>query len=150
MIPALDDAVVHAICKILGNADNGLTHKEISLMLQQCGISDPQPSLSKINRLFEALSLRQKHDNCGNNVAAFMVAAMKPVRYLANQQQFSSRQLELNMILSFAGLRLMDDGTLSSVPVATTIDQAEERAGRLRKLLEVRKVHADVLHFCRA
>jgi uncharacterized protein (TIGR02391 family) len=97
-----------------------------------------------------ALSLRQEHDKCGNNVVAFIVAAMKPVRYIGNQQQFSSRQFELNKILSFAGLRLMDDGILSSVPIATTIDQAEERAGRLRKLLEVRKVHADVLHFCRA
>ena len=149
-IPTFDDAIVHAICKILGDAGNGLTHSEISAILQECGISDPQPSLSKANRLYEALSQRQQYDGCGNNVAAFVVAAMKPVRYLGNQQQFSSRQLELNKILSFAGLRLKDDGMLSSVTVATTIDQAEERAGRLRKLLEVRKVHADVLRFCRA
>jgi uncharacterized protein (TIGR02391 family) len=149
-LPCFDDTNLQAISDVLGDANSGLTHAEISKLLRQCGITELLPNGTKRSRIFEVLSQRQKHDNCGNNVAAFIIASMKPVRYLGNAQRFEDLRLKLNRVISFTGLTLEDDGMLYPAATAKTISDAEERAGRLRKLLQDRKIHSDVLRFCRA
>ena len=103
-LPCFDDTNLQAISDVLGDANSGLTHAEISQLLRQCGITELLPNGTKRSRIFEDLSQRQKHDNCGNNVAAFIIAAMKPVRYVGNAQRFEDLRLKLNRVLSFTGL----------------------------------------------
>lgn len=149
-IPALADTQLEAICKILADTAKGLTGSQIGELLQRRGIADLQPGVTKWRRLFAALHARQQQDRCGNNVAAVIQVAMDPVSYAGRRAEFDDRRAELNPILAFCGLTLGEDGKLRSVTAATTLSEAEERAGRLRAELQRRRVHPEVLRFCRA
>lgn len=149
-IPSFGEAHLQRICEVLGDTRNGLTGSEIGRLLEQLGIADPQPSDTKRHRLFAALRARQGQDRCGNNVAAFIQAAMEPVLYTKNTVIFDERRAELSLVLAFCGCSLGEDGKLRPATAVSTLSEAEERAGRLRAELRRRSVHPDVLAFCRA
>ena len=142
--------VLQEISNILGDTAQGLTGSEIGQLLASCGIEDPVPGMTKRHRLFDALYNRQQIDRCGNNIIAFIQASMNPVRYIQNQEVFSKRKDELNKVLSFSGLVIREDGKIQKTDIATTINEAQNRASRLRRTLQNRQVHPDVLRFCRA
>lgn len=149
-IAEFGDAHLRRICDILADTRTGLTGSEIDQLLRQVSISDPEPSLAKRHRLFEALGSRQRQDRCGNLVAAFLQAAMEPVRYTGNAGTFDARRDELNEVLAFCGYTLAEDGKLRAQSAVSTLTEAQQRAGRLRAELRRRNVHPDVLAFCRA
>jgi uncharacterized protein (TIGR02391 family) len=149
-IALFEQPVLERLCEVLADTDTGLTGGEIGKFLRQLGINDPNPGMTKRVRLFDALNLRQQSDHCGNLVAAFIHEAMNPVRHSSNQEYFERKRHELNEVLAFAGYELSEQGKLRQCQAATTISEAQERAGRLRKELQRRGVHGDVLLFCRA
>ncbi len=149
-IPSFNLTRLQQICNVLGDTSSGLTGSEIGQLLARLHIDDPAPSLVKRDRVFEALSKRQQQDQCGNNVAGFIQTALDPVRYSRSLHLFESRRSELNVVLAFSGYQLGEDGKLRAQTAATTLSEAEERAGRLRAELLRRRVHSDVLAFCRA
>jgi uncharacterized protein Ymh len=148
--PEFDVIHLERVCDVLADTSSGLTGSEIGRYLRQLDIDDPQPTLTKRHRLFEALSARQRRDRCGNNVVAFVHAAMNPARYTADADYFETKRTELNQILAFSGFELGEDGKLCERSRVTTIGEAEERAGKMRAELNRRGVHPDVLTFCRA
>jgi len=150
IVPSFDETNLRAICDILGDTEAGLTGSEIGQILRDCGIEDPLPGDTKRQRLFEALQQRQCGDKCGNHIVAFIHAAMNPVRYVDDSELYDERRWQLNQVLSFSGLTLGRDGKLRITKAAKTLTEAQERAGRLRKELLSRRVHPDVLRFCRA
>lgn len=146
-VQCFDEMHLEQICKVLGETASG---SEISAMFQQLGISDENPTGTKWRRLQAALGARQRQDRSGNCVVGFIYKAMNPVRYATNNDAFEHRRHELNQILIFAGYNLEPNGKLRIQKAAQTIDEADERAGKLRSELRRRAVHADVLQFCRA
>jgi uncharacterized protein (TIGR02391 family) len=149
-VSKFDEANLQALCDILGDTTTGLTGSEIGRYLGECGIGDPTPQMTKRHRLYDALRMRQDQDGVGNAVVKFVLHSMRPVRHIGNRDHFEGKRSELNAVLAFSGLSLGDDGQLRQVTAARTLSEAEARAGVLRKALVERKVHADVLHFCRA
>jgi hypothetical protein len=75
---------------------------------------------------------------------------MSPVRYVGNRDHFEGERAKVNAVLAFCGLSLTESGQLSLVEAARTLTEAEMRAGTLRKALIERKVHPDVISFCRS
>lgn len=146
----LDDANLQALCDVLGNTGTGLTGSEIGRYLQECNIQDPLPTMTKRHRLYEALRQRQHTDGCSNGVLRFVKHSMSPVRHVGNSDYFETKRAEINSVLSFSGLVLGADGSLKRRGTARTLTQAEASASALRKALIERKVHADVLAYCRA
>lgn len=149
-VPKLDEANLRAVCDILGDTASGLTGGEIGQRLNECAIADLDPTLTKRHRLFGALKEKQRADGCANGVLAFVKSVMNPVRYVGRRDQFESRRNALNGVLAFSGLLLGEDGRLRRTTVASTVSEAEAAASALRKALVERKVHGDVLRFCRA
>lgn len=149
-IDAFEESALQAICNILGATDTGLSGTEIGRLLASCHIDDPAPGITKRYRLFEALSKKQRADGCGNNVINFIKKAMSPVSYINRNDCFESRRSDLNEALAFAGLSIRENGEIHQTPVVKTLSEAEKRAHRLKKQLMDRKVHPDVLQFCRA
>jgi uncharacterized protein (TIGR02391 family) len=149
-IPKFDEANLQAISDILGATDTGLTGSEIGRYLRECGFSDPLPQMTKRHRLYAALAEKQNSDRCANNVLGFIAHVMNPVRHVGNRDYFESERGKLNSVLAFSGLTLGEDGKLREVTTARTLTEAEAMASALRKALVERKVHADVLKFCRA
>jgi uncharacterized protein (TIGR02391 family) len=150
VVPSLDDATLRALCDTLGDTASGLTGTEIGLRLAECRIADPSPTITKRYRLFEALSQLQVRDRCSNNVLAFVKNVMSPVRYVGNRDRFEAKREEVNVVLAFSGLELGADGKLRPRKAVQTLTDAEAAASALRKALVERKVHPDVLAFCRA
>jgi uncharacterized protein (TIGR02391 family) len=149
-IPKLKENHLEAVCNIIGDTSGGLTGSEIGRLLERCGIDDPLPSYTKRHRLFGALKAKQDFDNCANNVLAFVQVTMDPSRFLGEREYFERLRGQLNEALAFSGLHVEDNGQIRRVEQATTISEAQQRAGRLRSKLIERSVHHDVLRFCRA
>lgn len=150
-ISEFDNMVLRRICDVLGHTSDGLTGTEIGQLLRDLGIADAAVAgPNKRTRLYEALSLRQRQDRCGNLVAAFIKTAMAPVRYTGKAAWFDLRRHSLNEVLAFCGYSVGEDGEISHQTAARSLSEAEQRAGRLRAELSRRGVHGDVLVFCRA
>lgn len=149
-VPSFEESVLRSLCDVLGDTANGLTGSEIGFLLQSCEIDDPSPGITKRHRLFDALKKRQQRDKCGNHIVAFVCGAMQPVRYVGNTECFEDRRSRLNQVLAFVGYSLREDGKLGQVTKIQTLSEAQKRARKLRGELESRRVHSDVLRFCRA
>lgn len=149
-IPALQHAHLQALCDVLAETASGLSGSEIGRLLSRCGIDDPEPMITKRHRLFAALAARQQRDRCGNHVVAFVQAAMDPASYVSAPAMFDERRAALNRALAFAGMHVGEDGAVRQAKAAQTISEASERAGKMRNELEKRRVHHDVLRFCKA
>lgn len=144
-IPILNETVIRQIANALEGA---ASHREFTALFGECRIVE-QGGTPKWERITIALTVRQRQDGCGNNVIAFVQAVMNPVRFVGQTSRFDEFRHRLNEVISFAGLHLGEDGQVRAVTTAKTLSEAAQRAGRLRKLLEQRQVHPDVLAFCR-
>ena len=141
---------LEAIARILADTGLGLTGAQIGYILRDCGIPDTTPDMTKWKRLFNAFVECQNQRQIGNHVLMFINRAMNPVTYTSSPEVFESRQAQLNSVLSFSGMAVGDDGRVRRATVASDLNDAIARADRLHKILAARKVHADVLRFCRA
>lgn len=106
--------------------------------------------MTKRHRLYAALREKQDTDGCANNILRFITHVINPVRHVGSRDYFESERGKLNAVLAFSGFALGEDGQLRKVQAVRTLTEAEARANVLRKALIERKVHADVLKFCRA
>lgn len=113
--------VMENICRVIANTDTGLTGTEIGRLLSESLIKDTDPTLTKWKRLFNAFAHNQNKNQCSNNVLTFLSKAMKPVRYVENQELFKHRLLELNKRLCFVGLELSENAQYRKIPKSTTI-----------------------------
>lgn len=149
-IPSINCNQLEAICKVLADTEKGLTGSEIGHLLEQLGIHDPDPSMTKWKRLYNALAAKQNSDRHGAIVCQFIQAAMEPVRFSGQSDRFEERRDALNSVIAFLGYSLGDDGRLRRGETAKTLTEAERRASRLRTELQRRGVHSDVLNVCQA
>lgn len=142
-------SALQSISDILGHTEDGFSGTKIGKFLSECNILDVAPSLTKRIRLYEALRAKQDQDKCANNIVAFIEHTMDPVRHHNAQEWFQNTQIKLNNVLVFAGYKLSDNGKIIKVDKVETHSQAAARASRLREHLAIRKVHPDVLHYCK-
>lgn len=148
--PVIEETQLEQICNVLADTSSGLSGSEMGSLLAQLGIPERFPAPNKRSRLFVALANGQRDRRCANDIIAFIEKAMDPVRYLNNREGFEYRRHALNDVLVFCGYSVAVDGKIRGEVAAKTLDEAEERAGRLKSELQRRAVHHDVLRFCRA
>lgn len=149
-VPVFDAQRMEAICRVLGDTENGLSGSQIGYLLQDSKIPETDPGLTKWKRLFNAFVAFQNENQVGNHVVVFINRAMNPASYTANPTIFRLRQDRLNIVLAFCGMQVGDDGKIRRTGSAKNLDEATKRASRLRSSLVQRNVHNDVLEFCNA
>jgi uncharacterized protein (TIGR02391 family) len=149
-IPPFNAQQLTAIAKILADTDKGMTGTEIGYLLGDCKIPDVNPEATKWKRLVNAFIGEQNAKQFGNHIVVFINRAMNPVQYTKRPDVFASRRDELNTVLSLCGMRIGEDGKVRWSAQAQHLSEALERANRLHAALVLRKVHDDVLLFCRA
>lgn len=150
IIKNIDLGSLESICKILGDTNNGISGTEISKYLAETSIKDPQLNSTKWKRLYDALSTKQSEDRCSNNILAFIKYVLRPSRHIHRKEWFKNIRTELNYVLSFEGFELTESGDIRETNKVKTFSEAEERAQNLRKTLLDRKIHSDILTFCKA
>lgn len=145
---AFQAAELESICKIIADTSEGLTGSEIGQLLRQASIPDPDPTMTKWKRLYNALVGKQNRDQKGNCVLSFISRGMAPARYIGKSEVFAERRDRLNQILAFHGLTFREDGKFERGTSVTTLTEAEARVARLRTILEARRTHQDVIKYC--
>lgn len=143
-IPSLPDMHLDRLAREIAES---LTHADFSRIFAQLGLA--QGDGPRWRRIFCALDERQRRDRCGNNVGAFIEAALDPVNFLGREDTHDDLRRRVNELLAFHGLEVGANGKLAKTTPVTTLSEAEERASRLRAELRRRRVHEDVLGFCR-
>ncbi|MER5418060.1 TIGR02391 family protein [Streptomyces virginiae] len=138
---------VTAVADVLADTSEGLTGREIGLLLAQIGIRDVEGS-NKRERLAQALLHHQKDAGNANGVIRFITDAMAPVRYAQQPHVFSRRRDDLNEVLVHRGLRVNEQGKVARGAVASTLTEAAQHANSLRAELRRRGTHPQVLAYC--
>lgn len=141
---------LEAACRVLADTERGLTGSELEYLIQDCKIQDVSPKMTKWKRLFNALAEAQNKYQVGNHLVMFINRALDPVSYARDKEKFEWRRSELNVVLSFSGFSVREDGKVARTTKETTLKGARERAGALRAKLEDRGAHAEVFNYCRA
>ncbi|MGB7947428.1 MAG: TIGR02391 family protein [Candidatus Binatia bacterium] len=75
---------------------------------------------------------------------------MVPARFVGRNEEFEVHRQELNTILAFSGLEYGMDGMFRSCDSARTLDEAEKRVRTIRAKFQGRRIHQEVLKYCRA
>lgn len=138
--------------EVLGHAlDDIASHAELPALFNDSGLVEPdrEKRFAKWLRIKATLANAQRVSGSANPALRFIMVALRPARFVTDQTKFERLREAVNLNLAFVGLQFRADGKFHRVAVVTTIDQARARAGHLRLLLEQRKVHPDVLSFCR-
>lgn len=148
--PPFPAEIIEGVATVLGDTASALTGTQIGQRLAEARVRDIDPGNTKRKRLYNALADRQNHDQAGNCVIAFIVAAMRPVRFTNDPAQFTYLQDGLNEVLIHSGLQVNDKGQVARVTggKASTLTEAQERAGRIRGELRRRSTHPDVVRYC--
>lgn len=131
--PPFPQQHLEQIAHILGDTETGLTGSEIGHALTSCEIPDVDPSYTKWKRLYNALVEFQNEHQVGDHVIVFIEHVMDPALYTDSPEVFSARRDRLNKVLAFSGMELGNDGKLRHVKKAKNLDDALQRAARLKK-----------------
>lgn len=145
----LTQAQLEAIASALGDTTDGLTNTEIDFLFRSCELRDPGPG-TKRHRIYNAIVESQNKRQDRTRILGFIRKAMSPARYVRDPHRFEPMRMNVNRALAFCGLVVTEAGELKSVESVSTLTEADRRARDLRGDLEGRRVHPDVLRFCRA
>ena len=135
---------------MLADTERGLTGPQIEHLLQDCRLEDVSQEMTKWKRLFNSLAKAQNTHQVGNHLIMFINRALNPVSYARDKEKFAWRRSELNVVLSFSGFSVREDGKVVRTKAETTLKAARARAGALRATLEDRGSHPEILKYCRA
>jgi uncharacterized protein (TIGR02391 family) len=141
---------LEAVCRVIADTERGLTGSEIGYLIQDCKLNDLSPAMTKWKRLFNTLVEAQNNHQVGNHLIMFINRAMNPVNYARNKDAFEWRRSELNVVLSFSGYSVREDGKTIRAQAETTLKGARARAGALRSTLEDRGAHVEIFNYCKA
>lgn len=146
-VPLLPEAQVEALAKLLGECGSGT---DISRVLSDRGLLDASGESTKWRRLYAIFLESQRQHHCANRVLDFVQAFLTPARFVGRSEEFEQRRQEINRILGFSGLEYGKDGQFRQIEAVRTLEEAEARARTIRAKFQGRRMHSEVLKYCRA
>ena len=151
-LPRLTPNQIEQIANIMGDSngdEKGLKGFEIGHHLAQCRMDDPDPSLTKWKRLYNAFCNAVNRSNSTNAVYQFIKHCLEPAQGLQNPDRYNWMRAEINRVLMLVGVEIRDDGEYYSVSQAQTLGEVQRRTKELRDKLTGYGAHAEVLKCCR-
>jgi TIGR02391 family protein len=144
--PSFQESQIQALAQLLGECGNG---NDISRVLNNRGLVDDSGESTKWKRLNFVFLKYQNQNRCANQIIDFIQSFFSPVRFVDRNEEFEEKRQKLNIILSFSGLAYGKDGKFSSCETAKTLDEAEKRVRTIRAKFQGRKIHPEVLKYCK-
>lgn len=145
-VPSLPEGQVEALARLLGECGSG---SDITRVLNDRGLVDNSGESTKWRRLYWIFLDCQKKDACANHLINFIRAFLTPARFVGRSEEFEGHRQTLNVILVFSGLEYGADGQFRRVTAAQTLDEAEKRVRTIRAKFQGRRMHPQVLKYCR-
>jgi len=144
--PKLTDMQIEEVSKILGECLSGT---DISRHFVAMGIEDTSGESTKWRRLYSTFKKYQQIDRAPSRLLNFTSRLLEPARYVNRQDDFEAARSAINGHLAFAGIEYGADGKFRSIATAQTIDEALKRVNTLNSKFRGRRLHADVLRYCK-
>lgn len=145
-VPVFPEGQIESLARLLGECGSGT---DISRVLNDRGLVDASEESTKWRRLYWIFLDTQKKQKCANQVIDFIQSFLIPARFVGRTEEFESHRHALNTILAFSGLEYGADGKFRRCNVAQTLDEAEKRAQTIRAKFRGRRIHSEVLKYCR-
>jgi uncharacterized protein (TIGR02391 family) len=145
-VPSFPEGHIEALARLLGECGSGA---DISRILTDRGLADNSGESTKWKRLYWVFLDGQKRHQCANHIVDFIQCFLTPARFIGRSEEFEAHRLQLNTILAFSGLEYGQDGKFSKCDAARTIDEAERRVRTIRAKFQGRRIHPEVLKYCR-
>jgi len=145
-VPPLSEGQIEAIAHLLGECGSG---SDITRVLSDRGLMDKSGHSTKWRRLYWIFLDTQQTHGCSNLVLDFIQAFLTPARFVGRKDEFEEHRSKLNEILSFSGIEFGSDGQFRQKDPAKTLDEAERRVQTIRSKFQGRRIHPEVLKYCR-
>lgn len=157
----LNEQQLKAICDVLADTNRGLTKTELTRLLEQCQIpvmDDGKSSngltytvgLNKRDWLYKCFANEINSHKSFERVFIFIKKALNPVSYTSEEsrQKYHFLFEEINKVLLLIGLNISNEGKLTEVAQAKTLDEVDRRVSNLRRQLYNRAIHHEVKKYC--
>lgn len=149
-IKKFEHATLSALCNIFAATSTGFTGRELTGFLNAADIyQEVTDSSSKYKYLLGALSQQQAQDKCANNIVKFIQIVMHPNNYNGDLGRLEDYREQVNSALAFEGYAVNEKGVVINAPVVNSLNEAQLRASRIRGELTRRKIHPEVVKYCR-
>ena len=145
--PKLTDMQIEEVSKVLGEYLSGT---DISRHFFDMGVVDTSGESTKWRRLCATFKRYQQIDGACSRLLEFTRRLLEPARYVNKQDIFEEARYGINGHLAFAGIEYGADGKFRSITAAQTIDEALKRVNALNSKFRGRRLHTDVLKYCKA
>jgi uncharacterized protein (TIGR02391 family) len=146
-VPSLPEGQIEALAKLLGECGSGT---DITRVLNDRGLADNSGESTKWRRLYRLFLDTQRKDGCANRILDFVQSFLTPARFVGRNEVFEGHRSGLNTVLAFSGLEFGADGQFRQREAAKTLDEAERRVRTIRSKFQGRRMHPEVLKYCRA
>lgn len=146
-VASFPEGQVEALAKLLGDCGSGT---DITRVLRDRGLVDDSGESTKWRRLYWVFLDAQRKHGCANRLIDFIQSFLMPSRFVGRSEDFEARRQDLNSILAFSGLEYGADGKFRRCEAVQTLDEAERRVRTIRAKFHGRRIHPEVLKYCRA
>lgn len=146
LIPQFPEGHVESLAKLLGECGSG---SDISRVLRDRGLNDQSAESTKWRRLYWVFLDCQRRYGSANKILDFVQAFLAPARFVNRSDEFETHRQQLNIILAFSGLEYRPEGRFAKCDPAKTLDEAERRVRTIRMKFQGRRIHSEVLKYCR-
>lgn len=146
-IPPFSESHLEALAKSLGEYGKG---SDITRIFEELNFEDNSQKSTKWKRLYWAFTESQKQYKCANHIFRFIQSLMNPVRFVGRKEEFEENREKLNNILIFSGFEYGEDGNFRKCKNARTLTEAEKRLRTIQSKFEGRKIHPEVVKYCKA
>ena len=147
VVPSFQEGSVESLARLLAECGSG---SDITRVLADRGIDDSSSQSTKWKRLYWVFLDVQHRDRCANRVLDFIQSFLAPARFAGRNDEFEAHRSELNTVLALSGLEYGANGRFRYRPAASTLTQAERRANAIQAKLQGRRIHPEVLKYCKA
>ena len=145
--PAFPASQIETLARCLGECGTG---QDISRALADQQVADASGESTKWRRLDWVFREMQRQDRSPNRILAFIQSYLAPARFVGRSAEFEQCREEINVRLAFAGLEYGKDGKFRRRSPARTLSEAEARKRTIEAKFRGRRMHPEVLRYCRA
>lgn len=145
-VPSFPEGQIEALARLLGECGSGT---DITRVLNDRGLVDNSGESTKWRRLYWVFLDCQRQHGCANRIIDFIQSFLIPARFVGRNDQFEANRQQLNTILAFSGFQYGQDGKFRLCEKAQTLDEAEARVRTIRTKFQNRRIHPEVLKYCR-
>ena len=147
MVPSFSNGSIESLAVHLGECGSG---SDITRVLASCRLEDKSGESTKWRRLYWVFTETQCRYGCANWILDFIQSFLAPVRFVGRNDVFEAHRSKLNTVLALSGLEYGADGKFRNRRAATTLTEAERRANAIQAKFQGRRIHPEVLKYCKA